>query len=102
MAWVAECFDGHGFVSRLIPFLSFDMVSYGVGLTSITTWRFALVTVAGLIPASFLLAHFGGELTSSSLDYALLILLLLGGITLFTIVIEWFLRCYGRQDARRA
>ena len=74
------------FVSRLLPFLSFDMVSYGAGLTTITTWRFFVATVVGLVPASFLLAHFGGEMSASSLDQALLILLLLGGMTLIPIL----------------
>jgi len=88
---------GMVFVSRLIPFLSFDLVSYGAGLTPIKTWRFVLATLAGLIPASFLLAHFGGELTASGLDQALLILLLLGGITLLPIVIKWLLKWYRRR-----
>lgn len=69
---------GMVFVSRLIPFISFDLVSYGVGLTSLKTWRFMLATVAGLVPASFLLAHFGGELTSTSLNRTMYALLLLG------------------------
>ena len=85
------------FISRLIPFLSFDLVSYGAGLTPIKTWRFMLATLAGLIPASFLLAHFGGELTSSSLDRAPLILLLLGGITILPLVIKGLLKLF-RQE----
>lgn len=52
------------FASRLVPFISFDLVSYAAGLTRITTLRFALATLAGILPASFLLAHFGDELTS--------------------------------------
>ena len=36
------------FVSRLLPFLSFDIVSYGAGLTTLSAWRFALATLAGL------------------------------------------------------
>jgi len=69
---------GMVFVSRLIPFISFDLVSYGAGLTGIKTWRFVLATVVGLIPASFLLAHFGGELTSTNLNRTIQALLLLG------------------------
>ena len=30
------------FASRLIPFISFDVVSYAAGLTPLTTWRFAV------------------------------------------------------------
>ena len=86
------------FISRLIPFLSFDLVSYGAGLTPIRTWRFLLATLAGLIPASFLLAHFGGELTSSSLDQAMLILLLLGGLTLIPIAVKGILSWYRQRQ----
>jgi uncharacterized membrane protein YdjX (TVP38/TMEM64 family) len=53
------------FVTRLMPFISFDLVSYAAGLTRITTIRFALATLGGIIPASFFLAHFGDELTSA-------------------------------------
>ena len=41
------------------PFVSFDAVSYAAGLSSLRVWRFALGTLAGIVPASFLLAHFG-------------------------------------------
>ncbi len=50
------------FVTRLLPFLSFDAVSYAAGLTRLTTARFAAATLAGMIPATFLLAHFGAEM----------------------------------------
>ena len=85
------------FISRLIPFLSFDLVSYGAGLTSIKLWRFVVATLVGLIPASFLLAHFGGELTSSNLEQAMLTLLLLGVITVVPIAIKGLLSLYRRH-----
>ena len=46
-------------MSRLLPFVSFDAVSYAAGLSRLQFWRFALATLAGIVPASFLLAHFG-------------------------------------------
>ncbi|WP_435259922.1 TVP38/TMEM64 family protein [Thioclava sp. FR2] len=52
------------FASRLMPFMSFDMISYAAGFSRLHAWRFALATLAGIIPASFLLAHFGGEAVS--------------------------------------
>jgi len=52
------------FASRLMPFVSFDMISYAAGLSRLHAWRFAIATLAGIIPASFLLAHFGGEAVS--------------------------------------
>jgi len=47
------------FASRLLPFLSFDLISYAAGLSKLHLWRFALATLAGIIPASFFLAHLG-------------------------------------------
>jgi len=73
------------FASRLLPFISFDVVSYAAGLTTLTLWRFALATLAGILPASFLLAHFGGEMAAGEVDrilYAVLALGLLTGIPL--------------------
>jgi len=81
------------FVSRLIPFLSFDLVSYGAGLTQIKAWRFLLATLLGLVPASFLLAHFGGEMATTDLNEAMLLLLLLGGVTILPgVLIGYFKR----------
>ncbi len=53
------------FASRLIPFMSFDLVSYGAGLTPLKLWRFALATLFGLLPMSFALAHFGSEIATT-------------------------------------
>ncbi len=51
--------SGIVFVSRLMPFVSFDLISYAAGLSVLHFWRFALATLAGIAPASFLLAHLG-------------------------------------------
>ncbi len=53
------------FASRLVPFMSFDLVSYAAGLTSLRLWRFALATLFGLLPMSFALAHFGSEIATT-------------------------------------
>ena len=55
-------------LSRLVPFISFDLISYAAGLTSIKQWRFSVATLIGLMPASFLLAHFGSEMTADNLN----------------------------------
>ncbi|WP_235917217.1 TVP38/TMEM64 family protein [Maritimibacter harenae] len=62
------------FTSRLLPFISFDLVSYLAGLSKIRPWRFALATLAGIAPASFLLAHLGTQAARGELgavDWAL-------------------------------
>jgi uncharacterized membrane protein YdjX (TVP38/TMEM64 family) len=76
------------FVSRLVPFLSFDLVSYAAGLTPITFWRFALATLFGLIPTSFLLAHFGGEMIEANFKTTSIFILLIGLITVIPILFK--------------
>lgn len=79
------------FASRLMPFVSFDMISYAAGLSALRAWRFALATLAGIIPASFVLAHFGGEAVSGDLGRAtweVLGLGLVSGIPLLWIAIR--------------
>jgi uncharacterized membrane protein YdjX (TVP38/TMEM64 family) len=74
------------FVSRLLPFVSFDLVSYAAGATPLRFWRFALATLAGIIPTSFLLAHFGAEMASGESQRIGTTLLLLGGISLVVVI----------------
>lgn len=69
------------FVSRLLPFISFDVVSYAAGFTTLSAWRFALATLAGILPTSFLLAHFGGAMANGELDRILYAVLALGVLT---------------------
>jgi uncharacterized membrane protein YdjX (TVP38/TMEM64 family) len=69
------------FVSRLIPFMSFDLVSYAAGLTALKLWRFALSTVLGLVPISFALAHMGSEIVDSS-GLKLTVFTLLAGLVI--------------------
>jgi uncharacterized membrane protein YdjX (TVP38/TMEM64 family) len=66
------------FVSRLLPFVSFDVISYAAGLTVLSAGRFAIATLAGIVPASFLLAHFGAEMVAGEADQALIAALGLG------------------------
>ena len=69
------------FASRLMPFVSFDMINYAAGLSQLHAWRFALATLAGIVPASFLLAHLGGEAASGDLGRATWAVLGLGLVT---------------------
>lgn len=85
------------FVSRLLPFVSFDLVSYGAGLTPLKAWRFALATLLGLIPASFLLAHFGGELAAADMGKAMVALLLIGLLVALPLVFK-LVRAHKNRD----
>ncbi len=50
-------------VCRLLPFVSFDAVSYFAGLTSIGFWSFVLATGIGQLPATIVYSYVGGMLT---------------------------------------
>ncbi len=78
------------FVTRLLPFISFDVVSYAAGLTPLTAWRFAAATLAGIVPASFLLAHFGVEMASADPWRIAISVLALGAITLIPVAVGIF------------
>ena len=75
------------FGSRLLPFLSFDMISYAAGLSKLHLWRFALATLAGIIPASCLLAHLGSEAMSGNARTATWTAIALGGFTALSLLI---------------
>lgn len=47
------------FFSRLLPFISFDIISYGAGLTKISFRNFLLSTLFGMIPLTFAYNYFG-------------------------------------------
>jgi uncharacterized membrane protein YdjX (TVP38/TMEM64 family) len=50
------------FLSRLLPFFSFDIISYGAGLTKITLRNFGLATFFGMLPLTFAYNYFGSAL----------------------------------------
>ena len=77
------------FVSRLIPFMSFDLVSYAAGLTPLMFWRFAIATLLGLIPISFALAHLGGEIITIDNSRLMFVVLLVGLLTLLPLALKY-------------
>lgn len=76
------------FFSRLIPFISFDAVSYAAGLTPLAFWRFMVATLAGVIPISFLLTFLGDQLFLRESGWTVAITILIGVITLLPIAIN--------------
>lgn len=67
---VDRFFDKHGamsiFIARLLPFISFDIVSYAAGLTSMSFWSFFIATGIGQLPATIVYSYVGGMLTGGS------------------------------------
>jgi uncharacterized membrane protein YdjX (TVP38/TMEM64 family) len=76
------------FASRLIPFISFDLVSYGAGITCLTFGRFVLATALGIIPICFALAALGAGMTDGGANW-MWIVGLGGAITLTPIIGKW-------------
>lgn len=77
-----KCSDHHliGFVvvARLLPLFSFDLVSYGAGLTTMSLKAFALATFVGMIPPTFALVYFGSSTVAADWMVFVLGLILVG------------------------
>lgn len=69
-------------VARLLPFVSFDIVSYAAGLTGMGFWEFFWATGLGQLPATIIYSYVGGMLTGSvrTLVFGLLILFALSAV----------------------
>lgn len=69
-------------VCRLLPFVSFDAVSYFAGLTSIGFWAFVIATGLGQLPATIVYSYVGGMLTGGVkyLETALLCIFALSAV----------------------
>lgn len=63
-------------IARLLPFISFDIVSYAAGLTSMSFWKFIVATGIGQLPATIVYSYVGGMLLGSTkmIVFGLLIL----------------------------
>lgn len=48
-------------VARLVPILSFDVISFAAGLTRMKFWSFLVATVIGMTPATFVYSYMGGH-----------------------------------------
>ncbi|MDO4312163.1 MAG: TVP38/TMEM64 family protein [Eubacteriales bacterium] len=79
-------FERHGrlsiLIARLLPFISFDIVSYAAGLTSMSFGSFFIATGIGQLPATIIYSYVGGMLTGGAklLVTGLLILFALSGL----------------------
>ena len=85
-------------IARLLPFISFDLVSYAAGLTSMKFWPFFVATGAGQLPATLVYSYVGGMLTggAQTLVTGLLILFALSAL------IVMLRQMHGERQARRA
>lgn len=63
-------FDRYGkhtiLICRLLPFISFDFISYAAGLTAIKPLPFLIATGLGQLPATIVYSYVGSNLTGST------------------------------------
>jgi uncharacterized membrane protein YdjX (TVP38/TMEM64 family) len=73
-------FDKYGnyaiLIARLLPFVSFDIISYAAGLTSMSFWSFFWATGLGQLPATIVYSYVGGMLTGSVRTFVMGLLIL--------------------------
>lgn len=67
---IEKFFDKYGnkciLIARLLPFISFDIVSYAAGLTAMDFWGFFVATGIGQLPACIVYSYVGGMLTGGA------------------------------------
>ena len=85
-------------ICRLLPFVSFDYVSYAAGLTSMSFWDFFIATGIGQLPATIVYSYVGGFLTGGAR------LFMLGLLIMFAIVslIFMFRTIYMNKHKKKA
>jgi len=74
------------FLSRLIPVVSFDVISYGAGLTKMSLKKFSLATFFGMIPLTFVYNYFGSVLVFGE---GLTVILGMIIVVLFLVLPDW-------------
>ena len=74
------------FISRLLPVVSFDIVSYGAGLTKMSLKKFSIATCLGMMPLTFLYNYSGSILVfGKGLTFVLGIVM----VALFFLLPKW-------------
>lgn len=73
-------------IARLLPFISFDIVSYAAGLTSMSFWGFFVATGVGQLPATIIYSYIGGMLTGTVKTFVVGLLVLFAVTTLVVLL----------------
>jgi uncharacterized membrane protein YdjX (TVP38/TMEM64 family) len=88
-----QCSDHHLFVlmvvARLLPIFSFDIVSYGAGLTRMSLRAFALATFVGMVPPTFALTYLGSAVVTVQWPF-----IIAGGllVVVFLFLPKWIMK----------
>jgi uncharacterized membrane protein YdjX (TVP38/TMEM64 family) len=74
-------------IARLLPFISFDIVSYAAGLTSMSFWSFFWATGLGQLPATIIYSYAGEMLVGGSQKFVLGLLILFA-LSILTLLLK--------------
>ena len=101
LASVEDYFTKYGsrtiLICRLLPFVSFDAVSYFAGLTPIPFWSFFLATGVGQLPATVVYSYVGGMLTGG-VKYFVTALLCIFALSILVMIIK---NIYTERQAKK-
>ena len=81
-------------VCRLLPFISFDLISYAAGLTSIRFWSFWIATGIGQLPATLVYSYFGQNLSGGGKIIFITLVMMFS----LSIVIYIFKKMYDKKN----
>lgn len=80
-------------IIRLIPLISFNLLNYAVGLSSVSFRRFSWTTAIGILPGVTISVIFGNSLAESNT----LMIAISGGLIVILIVILWIRKRKGQH-----
>ena len=85
-------------IARLLPFVSFDIVSYAAGLTSMGFWPFLWATGLGQLPATLIYSYVGGMLSGGAQTFVTGLLVLFS----LTVIIFMVKKIWGEKSITKA
>ena len=101
LAGVEDYFAKYGsrtiLICRLLPFVSFDAVSYFAGLTPVTFLSFFIATGIGQLPATVVYSYVGGMLTGG-VKYFVTALLCIFALSILVMIIK---NIYTERQAKK-
>ena len=91
--WAAEQGGPTLLFSRLVPLISFNLINYAAGLTSISWWTFTWATGIGILPLTLLMVVMGDGIWSGDTDVWLWLLV--------AAIVGWLLWWVWTRKSRR-
>jgi len=95
--------EEHGFkiifIARLIPFVSFDLISYAAGLGGIKMLPFLTATGIGMVPTTIIFVFLGDRLLKID-DLSLLFSLIIAALIIFAGLIRYLLKAGKKSEGK--